>query len=157
MTMAVDHDGEFGYRPLVNAMYAALLDMVDSGFLSGEEIRRMVIPTVARSQADFLAPFGAEGRFAGLRLEELDIFLGEDHFWSDFEQHGDAQEYAAHWAAFSRASVFPTLAGSLNGGRNDRRAGEFVERLESGTATRLAANPERMLIPLARVLLGKEA
>src|SRR5271156_205531 len=57
MTMAVDQNGEFGYRPLLNAMYAALVDMVDSGFLSSEEMRRMVIPTVARSRADFLAPF----------------------------------------------------------------------------------------------------
>jgi SAM dependent carboxyl methyltransferase len=156
MTMAVDQDGEFGYRPLLNAMYSALVDMVESGFLSGDEMRRMVIPTVGRSRADLLAPFGAEGRFGSLRLEELDIFLGEDHFWSDFERDGDAQRFAARWAAFSRASVFPTLAGSLNGGRNDLRAAQFIEDLESGTTMRLAANPGRMLIPLGRVLLAKE-
>ena len=156
MTMAVDHDGEFGYRPLLNAMYAALVHMVDSGFISGEEMRRMVIPTVGRSRADFLAPFGAEGRFGSLRLEELDIFLGEDHFWSDFERDGDVHRFAARWAAFSRASVFPTLAASLNGGRSDSRAAQFIEDLESGTTMRLAANPERMLIPLGRVLLAKE-
>jgi SAM dependent carboxyl methyltransferase len=156
MTMAVDQNGEFGYRPILDAMYAGLVGMVDSGFLSSEEMRRMVIPTVARSRADFLAPFGAEGRFGTLRLEELDIFLGEDHFWSDFERDGDARRFAARWAAFSRASVFPTLAGSLNGGRNDPRAAQFVERLESDTTMQLAANPERMLIPLGRVLLAKE-
>ena len=156
MTMAVDQDGEFGYRPLLNAMYSALVDMVDSGFLSGEELRRMVIPTVARSRADFLAPFGAEGRFGTLRLEELEIFLGEDHFWTDFAQDGDAQRFAARWAAFSRASVFPTLAGSLSGGRDDPRATQFVACLESGTTSRLAAKPERMLIPLGKVLLAKE-
>jgi len=116
----------------------------------------MVIPTVGRSRADLLAPFGAEGRFGSLRLEELDIFLGEDHFWSDFERDGDARRFAARWAAFSRASVFPTLAGSLNGGRNDSRTAQFIEDLESGTTMRLAANPERMLIPLGRVLLAKE-
>ena len=116
----------------------------------------MVIPTVARSRADFLAPFGADGRFGSLRLQELDIFLGEDHFWSDFERDGDAQKFAARWAAFSRASVFPTLAGSLDGGRNDSRAAQFIECLESGTTMRLAANPERMLIPLGKVLLAKE-
>jgi hypothetical protein len=86
----------------------------------------------------------------------LDIFLGEDHFWSDFERDGDAHKFAARWAAFSRASVFPSLAGSLDGGRNDLRAAQFVARLESGTTMRLAANPERLLIPLAKVLLAKE-
>ena len=29
MTMAVDENGEFGYRPLLNAMYSALVDMVE--------------------------------------------------------------------------------------------------------------------------------
>ena len=156
MTMAVDQNGEFGYRPLLNAMYSALLDMVESGFLRGEEMQRMVIPTVARSRSDFLAPFGPEGRFGTLRLQELEIFLGEDHFWSDFERDGDAHRFAARWAAFSRASVFPTLAASLNGGRNDSRAAQFIECLESGTTMRSAANPERMLIPLGKVLLAKE-
>ncbi len=92
---------------MLKALYAALLDMVDTGFLEGEEIQRMVIPTFGRSRADFEAPFGSEGRFGSLRLEELDIFLGEDHFWSDFEQHGNAQAFAAHWAAFTRASSSP--------------------------------------------------
>ena len=156
MTMAVDENGEFGYRPLLNAMYAALIDMVDSGFLRGDELRRMVIPTVARSRADFLAPFGADGRFGSLRVEELDVFLGEDHFWLDFEENGDARGFASRWAAFSRASVFPSLAGSLDGGRHDSRAAQFVAHLESGTTVRLAANPEPMLIPLAKVLLAKE-
>ena len=156
MTMAVDENGEFGYRPLLNAMYSTLVDMVDSAFLSNEELRRMVIPTVARSRADFLAPFGADGRFGSLRVQGLDIFLGEDHFWSDFERDGDAQRFGARWTAFSRASVFPTLVRSLDRGRKDSRAAQFVACLESGTAIRLAASPERMLIPLAKVLLARE-
>ena len=78
--------------------------------------------------------------------------LGEDRIWAGFEGDGDAQAFGARWAAFSRASVFPTLAAGLEGGRTDPRAATFVERLESELAARLAAAPERILIPLAKML-----
>ena len=156
MTMAVDENGDFGYRPLLNAMYSALVDMVDSGFLSGEELRRMVIPTVAAAGQTFWLPSDLTAALGVFVWRSWTFFSGEDHFWSDFEQDGDAQRFAARWAAFSRASVFPTLAASLDNSRNDSRAGQFVASLESGTTMRLAANPERMLIPLAKVLLAKE-
>ena len=29
------------------------------------------------------------------------------------ERHGDAQAFASRWVAFSRASIFPTLAAQL--------------------------------------------
>ena len=157
ITMAVDENGDFGYRPLLNALYSALLDMVDAGFLEREEIRRMVVPTFGRSRADFEAPFGPQRQFGSLRLEEVDVFYGEDHFWSDFECHGDAQAFASRWAAFSRASIFPTLAASLQGGRADARAAQFCGRLETETTARLARNPERMRIPLAKILIAKKS
>ena len=46
LTMATDDDGEFGYRPLLDAMYAALAAMVTDGSLHSDELRRMAIPTV---------------------------------------------------------------------------------------------------------------
>jgi hypothetical protein len=155
MTMAVDENGEFGYRPLLKAMYGALVEMADSGFINSEELSSMVIPTVGRSREDLLAPFGESGRFGGLQVKEAEVFLGEDHIWSEFEQHGDACVFGSKWAAFSRASVFPTLAESLDGGGDSRRYA-FIDRLEADTASRLAAAPERMLIPLGKVLVAKE-
>jgi hypothetical protein len=59
------------------------------------------------------------------------------------------------WAAFARASVFPTMATALEGGRGDPRCGEFMDRLEAGIAARMAAEPEQMQIPLAHVVLWK--
>ncbi len=156
LTMALDDHGDFGYRPVLNAMYSTLLEMVDCGFLLAEELQRMAIPTVGRSRADLLAPFGANGCFNELRVEEIEIFFGEDHIWLDFEQHRNPLAFAAQWAAFARASVFPTLAGSLDGGRTSPRATDFIDRLETGTTARLAAEPQRMLIPLARLLIAKE-
>jgi SAM dependent carboxyl methyltransferase len=156
LTMAVDDHGDFGYGPLSDAMYATLVEMVDTGFISSQELRGMCIPTVGRSRADFLAPFGVDGLFGGLRMEELEVFYAEDRIWSDYEQHRNAEEFGARWAAFSRASTFQTFARCLEGGRTSPRAAAFVDRLETGMATRLAAKPEPMLIPLGRVLLAKE-
>jgi hypothetical protein len=155
LTLALDENGDFGYRPLLNAMYSALQEMVDSGFLLARELQRMVIPTVARSRTDFLAPFGNH-RVNGLYAEEIEIFFGEDHIWLDFEQYRDAPTFAAQWAAFSRASVFPTLATGLDGGRTSPRTTDFMNRLETGVVTRLATKPEPMLIPLGRLLIAKK-
>jgi hypothetical protein len=155
LTMAADERGEFGYRALLQAMYASLMEMVDSGFLSEEELRRMTIPTVGRSREEFLEPFSAVGTFAGLRVEEAEVFLGEDHIWADYQGDGDPRSFGARWAAFSRASVFPTLAEAVKSDGDAGRAGAFLERLESMTAARLAEHPEQMLIPLARIQLAK--
>lgn len=154
MTMARTDAGEFGYRPLLVAMYDALRALVASGFVREEEAARMAVPTVGRTRAEFAAPF-AGGRFAGLTLERLDVFEGEDAIWRDFTRDGDARAYAARWAAFSRSSVLPTLALGLDGGAGDPRAAAFVARLEAGMVERLAPAPERMLIPLAALVLAR--
>jgi hypothetical protein len=155
LTMATDDAGDFGYRPLLDAVFATLTDMVREDFISGEEVRRMAIPTTGRSGAEFAAPFAGSGNFMGLSLEHLEIFHGEDRIWAQFEASHDAPAFGAQWAAFSRASVFPTLAAALDGGRGDRRSAEFVDRLERGVAARLAAAPERMLIPLVQMSIVK--
>jgi hypothetical protein len=156
LTMALDDSGEFGYRPLLEAIYAALTEMIGEGFLHADEVRRMVIPTVGRSKTQLAAPFAQNARFEGLSIERLEVFYGEDRIWDQFATGGDAPAFGRQWAAFSRASVFPTLSTALDGGRDDPRSAEFVARLEAGVAARLAAAPERMLIPLARMLLVKE-
>jgi len=155
LTMARHANGDFGYRGVLEAMYAALLELTDSGFVSQEEARRMLIPTVGRSRADLAEPFARHGRFGDLSIEHLEMFDGEDWIWSKFERDGDAGGFGARWAAFSRASVFPTLALGLNGAGNDPRAHAFVDKLETAMAARLALKPEPMVIPLAIVVLTK--
>lgn len=155
LTMALTADGDFGYRPVLEAMYSALLQLVDEGFLSEAELHRMAIPTVARSLSDLKEPF-SDGRFADLVIDHADVFLGPDPIWDDFERDGDATAFGARWAAFSRASVLPTLALGLEGGATDARAAGFLDRTEAGMATRLAATPEKFAIPLGVVALRKE-
>src|SRR5262245_31280253 len=68
LTMALNVDGDFGYRPILDALYATLLRLVDEGFVSAAELHRMVIPTVGRSLFDLEAPFSG-GRFADLTID----------------------------------------------------------------------------------------
>jgi len=157
LAMAAEFDGELGQRALVNAIYGALLDLQASGFLRAEEVTRMVIPSMARTKAEYLDPFAADGQFHGLRVEQIDIYLGQDYFWADYERTGDARAYGAHWAAFSRASAFPSLARYLDACVEVGRAEQFFTRLESAMAARVAAKPERVLIPLCKLMLVKQA
>ena len=123
LTMATDDEGRFGYAPVLDALYSTLVLMAGEGFLSPDEFRRMAIPTVGRSRQEFAGPFDGDGRFAGLAIERLEIFAGEDRIWEDYERSGDAEAFGAQWARFSRASVFPSLAAALDpaGGRRVRR------------------------------------
>jgi hypothetical protein len=156
LTMALDEAGGFGYGPIVQAIYDSLLALVEEGFVRMEDVRRMAIPTAARSLEELRAPFKEGGDFAGLVIEHLQPFLGEDRIWAEYERSRDAQAFGARWAAFSRASVFPTLAAELSGGPGDPRAGEFMDRLEARTAACLAASPAPMEMPLVRMLLVKK-
>lgn len=155
MTMAVDDDGEFGYRPLFAAMLDALDEIRGAGLLSEDELHRMGVPVVARREADFFAPFAPKGRFEQLEIEHLEVFNAEDRFWAQYKVDGDAQAFGALWADFVRVSVFPTLATALDGGPDDPRKTQFFDQLEAGVAARLAAGPEQMQIPLAQLVLIK--
>ncbi|MBL8905732.1 MAG: hypothetical protein JNM20_03545 [Rhizobiales bacterium] len=157
LTMALTDDGDFGYRAVLAAMYGALIDLVAEGKLSDAELIRMAIPTVGRGRAQLLAPFGANRHFAGLSIKQLDIFLGEDRIWEQYEQDRDAAAYGARWAAFSRASVFPTMALALDDAKNAVRVSAFLDDTEVRMAARLAGHPEPCAIPLARLRLSKES
>jgi hypothetical protein len=155
MTMAVDEGGDFGYRPLHSALVDALDELAASGLFTEDELHRMCIPTVGRSEADFLAPFAPKGRFERLEIEHLEVFNAEDRFWTQYQVDRDAKAFGAQWAAFVRASVFPTLASALEGGVADPRSAQFFDQLEAGIAARTAAAPEQMRIPLAHLVLVK--
>jgi hypothetical protein len=157
VTMALDEEGNFGYQPLLDAIMAELTDLTKDGLLREHEVERMAIPTVGRSHADLTAPFMPKGRFEGLTIEHLEVFNAEDEFWQRYESNLDAALFGARWTAFARASVFPTLAASLDGGRTDSRSGQFFDRLEAGVAARLAAAPQRLQLPLANVVLVKQS
>jgi hypothetical protein len=158
ITMALKDDGSFGYELLMPALYGSLLELVGEGLLKESEVERMVIPTVGRRRADFLAPFGSSSQFGSLAVEMVDVFPGEDGIWAAYERERerDAVAFGARWAAFSRASVFQTLSLGLDEGHADPRAGAFIAALEKRVAAKLAARPGRMSLPLARLVLVKK-
>jgi SAM dependent carboxyl methyltransferase len=155
LTMATDDSGDFGYRPVVDALYGTLVDIVDRGLIRKEEFRRMVIPTFGRTRAQFMEAFAKGGCFEDLSIEDFELFHSEDRIGTQFEASGDAHAFGAQWAAFCRASVFPTLAASLDGAPDSARSVKFFNELETGLTARLAAAPVRMTIPLALMMLVK--
>ena len=157
LTMALADDGSFASPQLVEALYGALMGLVDEGFIGKERGgQRMALPIYGRSPADLVAPFAETGQLAGLSMEHLEMFAGKDTNWQEFERDRDAHKFGTCWAAFMRASAFPTLALCLDGGRDDPRVVGFFSKLEADMAARLAAAPQPMLIPLASMLLVKE-
>lgn len=156
LTMALDEHGEFGYRPLLSALVDTLAELAADGLLTEDEVRSMCLPFVGRRESDFLAPFAPSGRFERLSIEHIEVFNAEDRFWMQYQTDHDATAFARLWAAFARASVFPTLATALADGRDDPRSPQFFDRLEAGMTERMAAAPEQMQIPLAKLVLTKQ-
>jgi hypothetical protein len=155
MTMALDEEGEFGFRPVFNCLLDALDELRRDGLVTEDELERMSIPVVARREEDFFAPFAPRGRFEQLEIDRLEVFNAEDRFWNQYRIDNDATAFGTAWASFVRASTFPTLAGALEGGLADPRTAQFMDRLESGVAQRMAAAPEQSQIPLAHLVLIK--
>jgi hypothetical protein len=156
LSMAADEERGFGYDPLMAGMHSSLSLMREEGVISADELQNMTIPTFGRTRSEFAEPFrqGAE-LYECLRLEQLEIFLAEDRIWLEYERSQDAEDYARKWAAFSRASVFPTLALSLRTRQGDGRVERFMDRLEAEMASRLATSPQRMNMPLALLELRR--
>ena len=155
LTLGLDAAGLPGFAGLMQALLASLQRLVTDGMVHTEELGRMVIPTVGRTEKDCLAPFAPSGRFEGLSVEHIELFDAEDLFWSRYLVDADAAKLGTAWAAFARAAIFPTLAAGLDGGVADPRAATFVEALESAVASHLADAPQQMTIPLAAIMLAK--
>lgn len=154
MTMGVDERGGVGFDPVIDVLINALGDLVSAGVVSEAERRAMSIPIVGRTAKDFQSPFAPSGTFEKLSIAHLDLFDAEDRFWRQYRSDGNAKVFGARWAAFSRAALFPTLAAALDPAR-DAPVTTFFDALEAGIATRLAASPSEVRIPLAQLVIEK--
>ena len=144
--MARTDDGDFGYRLVIDALIGALMDLAAEGEVGAEEIEKMAVPTYGRTRAEFTTPFADSGTIAGLALASIEIFLGEDHIYEDYERDGDAGALAA-WAGFVRASTFRRWRNRLKAaGRGGRSNSTTFSR--RGSPPRLAVAPGPNAIPL---------
>lgn len=157
LTLGLDAAGLPGFAALMEALLASLRHLADEGVLNSGELARMVIPTVGRTEKDFLAPFAPSGRFEGLSVEHLDLFDAVDLFWSRYLVDGDRAKLGAAWSGFARAAIIPTLTAALDGGPNGQRAAGFADALQSAVAGHIAQAPRQMAIPLAAIVLVKRA
>jgi hypothetical protein len=155
MTMALDDDGEPGFRPLLGAMVDTLTEFAAKGLITDDELQHLSIPIVGRRARDFLSPFAPSGTFEKLSIIHLDVFDAEDRFFAQYVIDHDAKAFGARWAAFTRVAVFPSIAVGLTGGAADPRRTQFLDELEAGIAERLAAAPEPTQIPMAQIVVEK--
>lgn len=154
---AADADGTPGYRPMFDAAWDALTGFVGDGLLSADEALRMGMPHFGRTGTDLGTPFAeGGGSFAGLTIEHLESFDGTDPFWDDFQSTGDAKAFGDSWAGVFDAGASPSLATGLDSGPDDARTGDILARLRTEVASRLAAAPQRMRIPVAACVLAKQ-
>jgi len=131
-------------------LWDAVVEAGKDGLLTEQERLRITMPIWYRSLADLQAPFGAEGRFARLRLEHIEATYAPDPFWAAFEQTGDSAQFGRSWANTMRAISAPTILAAIDADR-----GNLLDDLCARYAERIAAAPMRYDWNLAAVVISK--
>lgn len=133
-------------------LWDSVVEAGQDGLLTEQEQLRITMPIWYRSLAELKAPFGAEGRFAGLRLEHIEATHAPDPFWAAFEQTGDAAQLGRSWANTMRAISAPTILAAIGPDR-----GSLLDDLCTRYAKRIAAVPMRIDWNLAACVISKTA
>ena len=155
MTMGQHDDGRLGLEPLFDGLMRALSDLQDRRLVTAEEVRRMRLPIVGRSEADFRSPFAPSGRFERLRITHLVVADEPDRFWQRYQTDGDATAFAKSWVGFTRAAVFDTLLEALEPADPARRC-QLADALDAALVELLSATPRPMPIPVAHIVVEKQ-
>jgi hypothetical protein len=156
---ALADDGLSGFENVMDHANAVLEGMVADGAITSEERARMVLKSHLRRKRDLLAPFGNDGEFQLLSVEDFETSGLPDAAWTDYERDGNNEALATKHAQFFRSVFMPTLASAL-----DRvRSGDaevlriFGDRLETDLKRRLASQPRAMHSLVQTIVLAKRA
>ena len=152
MTMGQHDDGRPGLAPLFDGLMHVLSDLRSQRLVTDDEVRRMHVPIVGRSEADFRSPFAPSGRFERLQITHLMVADEPDRFWQQYQTDGDATAFAKSWVGFTRAAVFDSLLEAVDPAR--RR--QLADILETALVELLVAAPEPMPIPVAHIVVQKQ-
>jgi len=131
-------------------LWDSVVEAGRDGRLTEQEQLRITAPIWYRSLAVLKAPFGAEGKFAGLRLEHIEATTAPDPFWAAFEQTGDSAQFGRSWANTMRAISAPTILAAIGPDR-----GALLDDVCARYAARIAAAPMRYDWNLATVVVAK--
>ena len=154
MTMALDENGEFGYRPLMNGMAEVLGELAATGLITEDEMHRMCIPIVGRRAADFAAPSRRRDALSVWRSSISKCSMPRTGFGRS-TNWTRTQGFRRTLGRIRQSLGIRRAGKRADGGCNDRRSEQFSDRLEAGIAERLAAAPEQMQIPMAQLVLIK--
>jgi len=140
-----------GFEFVSNALWRSITDMAQAGLLTQEELLHMTSPAAGRSVAQVQAPF-ANGLFAGLSLDYVNVVQAPDPYWDVYQRSGDATQLGTAWASMMRAVHGPFLASALAPTR-DKTA--YLDDLFARLAAHIAASPQRSSSYNMIVVIGK--
>ena len=155
VTMSLDAEGDFGYRPLLEALYAGVQGLVQSGTVRADEAARMPIPTVGRSLDDLREPFAA-GRCPDLRPGRPRALHGRRRHLGRLPQERRRRGLCPALGRFHPGVGVSDACPGDNGRRDSAaRRAMFSDRLTDAVVARVQVDPAPMKIPLARMVVTR--
>jgi hypothetical protein len=140
---ALADDGLSGLEPIFDQAHAVLGEMVADGAITAEERGGMALASHPRRNRDLLAPFGGNGEFQQLTVEDLQLFEFPDAAWTAYKRDGDREGVAAKQALFFRSIFVPSLASALVRvrARDAEALSTFGDQVEQRLKGRLVSQP----------------
>lgn len=150
-------DGSVGLEPLFDHANAVLEEMVADDAITQEERSRMALRAHPRRQRDLLAPFGDEGQFRQLTLEDFQMSEVPDLAWTQYERDQNKEALAIKRALFFRSVFVPSLASVLNSGRagNSEGLATFANQFEQRLKRRMASQSTPLNSLVQTMLIAK--
>jgi hypothetical protein len=150
-------DGLSGFESIFDHANAVLEEMVADGAIMSEERSRMVLRAHARRNRDLLAPFGGNGKFQQLTVEDFAMSEVSDAAWAQYTCDRDKEALATKRALFFRSIFVPSLACALSPARAENGAAPdtFADQLEQRLKRRLASLPAAIHSFAQTILLAK--
>jgi SAM dependent carboxyl methyltransferase len=145
-------DGSVGFEPLFKKAKEALAELSAEGVITPDQREQMVLGCYPRRKRELLAPFTANGLFAGLSVEHCDLSGLPDAAWVDYERDANREILATRHAAFFRAIFVPSLASALiDSGKRQ----QFADAVEQKLRRMVADEPAPIHSYVQTIVLAK--